>query len=81
MDLSLKEHTVLPNILSLTRLGDPGVFANKTLAEADPHRLLRHAYRCFCCPVQKKATFTIRSEYPLGDSKLLHKGNWSKQKQ
>ncbi len=45
--------------------GDPGVFANRTLAEADPHAILEGMLIAAYAVGAEKGYLYIRSEYPL----------------
>lgn len=45
--------------------GDPGVFANRTLAEADPHAILEGLLIAAYAVGAEKGYIYIRSEYPL----------------
>jgi NADH:ubiquinone oxidoreductase subunit F (NADH-binding)/(2Fe-2S) ferredoxin len=45
--------------------GDPGVFANRTLAEADPHAIIEGMLIAAYAIGAKKGYIYIRSEYPL----------------
>ncbi len=45
--------------------GDPGVFANRTLAEADPHAILEGMMIAAYAIGAEKGYIYIRSEYPL----------------
>jgi NADH:ubiquinone oxidoreductase subunit F (NADH-binding) len=45
--------------------GDPGVFANRTLAEADPHAILEGMLIAAYAVGAEKGYIYIRSEYPL----------------
>jgi len=46
--------------------GDPGVFANRTLAEADPHSILEGMAIAAYAIGSEQGYIYIRSEYPLG---------------
>ena len=45
--------------------GDPGVFANRTLAEADPHAIIEGMLIAAYAVGAEKGYIYIRSEYPL----------------
>ncbi|MGQ9479646.1 MAG: NADH-ubiquinone oxidoreductase-F iron-sulfur binding region domain-containing protein [Thermoproteota archaeon] len=45
--------------------GDPGVFANRTLAEADPHAILEGMAIAAYAVGSRKGYIYVRSEYPL----------------
>jgi NADP-reducing hydrogenase subunit HndC len=45
--------------------GDPGVFANRTLAEADPHAIIEGLLIAAYATGAEKAYIYIRAEYPL----------------
>ena len=46
--------------------GDPGVFANRTLAEADPHAIIEGMLIASFALGAKQGYIYIRAEYPLG---------------
>ena len=45
--------------------GDPGVFANRTLAEADPHAIIEGMLIAAYAVEAEKGYIYIRAEYPL----------------
>jgi NADH:ubiquinone oxidoreductase subunit F (NADH-binding)/(2Fe-2S) ferredoxin len=51
--------------------GDPGVFANRTLAEADPHAIIEGMLIAAYAVGAEKGYIYIRSEYPLGIQTLV----------
>jgi len=51
--------------------GDPGVFANRTLAEADPHAIIEGMLIGAYAIGAEKGYIYIRSEYPLGIQTLI----------
>jgi NADH:ubiquinone oxidoreductase subunit F (NADH-binding) len=51
--------------------GDPGVFANRTLAEADPHAIIEGMLIAAFAIGAEKGYVYIRSEYPLGIQTLV----------
>ena len=51
--------------------GDPGVFANRTLAEADPHAIIEGMLIAAFAIGAEKGYIYIRSEYPLGIQTLV----------
>jgi NADH:ubiquinone oxidoreductase subunit F (NADH-binding) len=50
--------------------GDPGVFANRTLAEADPHAIIEGILIAAYAIGAEKGYIYIRSEYPIGVQSL-----------
>ena len=51
--------------------GDPGVFANRTLAEADPHAIIEGMLIAAYAVGAEKGYIYIRSEYPLAIQTLV----------
>ncbi len=51
--------------------GDPGVFANRTLAEADPHAIIEGMLIAAFAIGAEKGYIYIRSEYPLAIQTLV----------
>lgn len=63
--LVARSHDTPKYIVANLDEGDPGVFANRTLAEADPHAILEGMLIAAYAIKAEKGYLYIRSEYPL----------------
>ena len=63
--LVARSHTSPKYIVANLDEGDPGVFANRTLAEADPHAILEGMLIAAYAIGAEKGYIYIRAEYPL----------------
>ncbi len=63
--LVARQHNTPKYIIANLDEGDPGVFANRTLAEADPHAILEGMLIAAYAVGAEKGYIYIRSEYPL----------------
>src|SRR3990172_1488187 len=63
--LVARSHATPKYIVANLDEGDPGVFANRTLAEADPHAILEGMLIAAYAIGAEKGYIYIRSEYPL----------------
>jgi NADH:ubiquinone oxidoreductase subunit F (NADH-binding)/(2Fe-2S) ferredoxin len=63
--LVARAHSKPKYIIANLDEGDPGVFANRTLAEADPHAILEGMLIAAYAIGAEKGYLYIRSEYPL----------------
>ncbi|MCW4018436.1 MAG: SLBB domain-containing protein [Candidatus Bathyarchaeota archaeon] len=63
--LVARTHTTPKYIVANLDEGDPGVFANRTLAEADPHAILEGMLIAAYAVGAEKGYIYIRAEYPL----------------
>ncbi len=60
-----RAHSAPKYIVANLDEGDPGVFANRTLAEADPHAIIEGMLIAAYAVGSEKGYIYIRSEYPL----------------
>ncbi len=63
--LVARTHTTPKYIVANLDEGDPGVFANRTLAEADPHAIIEGMLIAAYAVGAEKGYIYIRAEYPL----------------
>ncbi len=63
--LVARSHSTPKYIVANLDEGDPGVFANRTLAEADPHAILEGLLIAAYAVGAEKGYIYIRAEYPL----------------
>ncbi len=63
--LVARSHSTPKYIVANLDEGDPGVFANRTLAEADPHAILEGMLIAAYAVGAEKGYIYIRAEYPL----------------
>jgi NADH:ubiquinone oxidoreductase subunit F (NADH-binding) len=63
--LVARSHSSPKYIVANLDEGDPGVFANRTLAEADPHAILEGMLIAAYAVGAEKGYIYIRAEYPL----------------
>ncbi len=63
--LVARSHSTPKYIVANLDEGDPGVFANRTLAEADPHAILEGMLVAAYAVGAEKGYIYIRAEYPL----------------
>ena len=63
--LVARSHNTPKYIVANLDEGDPGVFANRTLAEADPHAIIEGMLIAAYAVGAEKGYLYIRSEYPL----------------
>jgi NADH:ubiquinone oxidoreductase subunit F (NADH-binding)/(2Fe-2S) ferredoxin len=63
--LVARSHTTPKYIVANLDEGDPGVFANRTLAEADPHAIIEGMLIAAYAVGAEKGYIYIRAEYPL----------------
>jgi NADH:ubiquinone oxidoreductase subunit F (NADH-binding)/(2Fe-2S) ferredoxin len=63
--LVARAHSPTKYIVANLDEGDPGVFANRTLAEADPHAIIEGMLLAAYAIGSEKGYIYIRSEYPL----------------
>jgi NADH:ubiquinone oxidoreductase subunit F (NADH-binding) len=63
--LVARSHTTPKYIVANLDEGDPGVFANRTLAEADPHAIIEGMLIASYAVGAEKGFIYIRAEYPL----------------
>jgi NADH:ubiquinone oxidoreductase subunit F (NADH-binding)/(2Fe-2S) ferredoxin len=63
--LVARSHTTPKYVIANLDEGDPGVFANRTLAEADPHAIIEGMLIAAYAVGAEKGYLYIRSEYPL----------------
>ena len=63
--LVARAHSTPKYIVANLDEGDPGVFANRTLAEADPHAIIEGMLIAAYAVGAEKGYIYIRSEYPL----------------
>jgi NADH:ubiquinone oxidoreductase subunit F (NADH-binding)/(2Fe-2S) ferredoxin len=63
--LVARSHSAPKYIVANLDEGDPGVFANRTLAEADPHAILEGMLIAAYAVGAEKGYIYIRAEYPL----------------
>ena len=64
-NLVARSHSLPKYIVANLDEGDPGVFANRTLAEADPHAILEGMLIAAYAVGAEKGYIYIRAEYPL----------------
>ncbi len=64
-NLVARAHNTPKYIVANLDEGDPGVFANRTLAEADPHAIIEGMLIAAYAVGAEKGYLYIRSEYPL----------------
>ncbi|MGD0643363.1 MAG: NADH-ubiquinone oxidoreductase-F iron-sulfur binding region domain-containing protein [Candidatus Bathyarchaeia archaeon] len=69
--LVARSHNTPKYIVANLDEGDPGVFANRTLAEADPHAILEGMLIAAYAIGAEKGYIYIRSEYPLAIQTLV----------
>ena len=63
--LVARSHSTPKYIVANLDEGDPGVFANRTLAEADPHAIIEGMLIAAYAVGAEKGYIYIRAEYPL----------------
>ena len=66
-----RSHSKPKYIIANLDEGDPGVFANRTLAEADPHAIIEGMLIAAYAVGAEKGYIYIRSEYPLAIQTLV----------
>ena len=66
-----RSHNTPKYIVANLDEGDPGVFANRTLAEADPHAIIEGMLIAAYAIGAEKGYIYIRSEYPLAIQTLV----------
>ena len=66
-----RSHSTPKYIVANLDEGDPGVFANRTLAEADPHAIIEGMLIAAYAVGAEKGYIYIRSEYPLAIQTLV----------
>ena len=71
MDFGVKSAGTPKYIVANLDEGDPGVFANRTLAEADPHAIIEGMLIGAFAIGAEKGYVYIRSEYPLAIQTLV----------
>ena len=76
--LVARSHNTPKYIVANLDEGDPGVFANRTLAEADPHAILEGMLIAAYAVGAEKGFIYIRAEYPLAIQTLAKSNRSSK---
>ena len=76
--LCQESHNTPKYIVANLDEGDPGVFANRTLAEADPHAIIEGMLIAAYAVGAEKGYIYIRSEYPLAIQTLAESYRSSK---